>query len=85
MFLKWLFSARKKTGNGTYHIIWDSDASKWLIKKDGEKNPLSNHETKKSALVAGDKIANKLADGQLVVHKMDGDIQKSVKFGRQAA
>ena len=85
MFLNWLFSARKKTENGTYHIVWDSDASKWLIEKDGDNNPLSNHETKKSALDAGDKITNKLADGQLIVHKMDGDIQRSVKYGRQAA
>ncbi|MCD4656110.1 MAG: DUF2188 domain-containing protein [Planctomycetes bacterium] len=85
MFLKWLFSARKKTKSGTYHIVWDSDSSKWFVKKDGEQNPVSDHETKKSALDAGDKIGSELATGQLIVHKMDGDVQKSVNYGRQAA
>ena len=95
MFLKWLFSAWKKTKStfvklmpsakkkvksGTYHIVWDGEKSKWLVEKDGVKNPVSDHETKKSALDAGEKIGNGLSTGRLIVHKMDGDVQKSVNY-----
>ena len=85
MFFKWLFSSRKKSNNGTYHIVWDTDASKWLVKKDGVFAPVSNHDTKKSALDAGHKLSTKLTNGEIIVYKMDGEVQKNIIIGRKAA
>ena len=96
MFSKWLssfwekssgfvLSLVNKSNSGTYHIVWDTKATKWLVKKDNENTPVSNHDTKKSAVDAGQKLGNKLSNGKIVVYKMDGKVQKSIVVGRKAA
>ena len=79
------FSGSKKSDSGTFHIVWDTDASKWLVKKDGENSPVSNHETKKSAMDAGKKLSARLSDGKIIIYKMDGEVQKSIVVNKNAA
>jgi len=83
--VKQLLSSKKDTNNGTYHIVWDTDSSKWLVKKDGKNSPVSDHSTKKSAMDAGQKLSARLSNGKIIIYKMDGEVQKSIVVDKKAA
>jgi Uncharacterized protein conserved in bacteria (DUF2188) len=53
----------------------------WAVKREGQKQPISEHRTQESADKAGRPIARR--DGvELVTHGRDGQIRDSDSFGR---
>ena len=71
-----LAAAKLKDRQGSapvYHVTHDGDG--WALKADGAERAASRHDTKKEAVQAGRDVASR-AEGRLVIHGMDGAVQR---------
>jgi hypothetical protein len=70
------FAAAKLRGRAptVYHVR--AGEEKWEIRKEGGKQPLSEHRTKRQAVKAARDLATAGPPSRLVIHRRDDTVQK---------
>jgi len=64
----------------TFHVLYDSTIEQWKISYEGASMAFSAHANKREAVEAGRELAQSQQPSQLIIHKMDGSIQKEVTY-----
>lgn len=72
-------SAKKSATETVFHLVPSDDD--WAVRLEGGDKDLSVHGTKREALDAARKAAQAKEPSRLVVHKSDGTIQTSYRYG----
>lgn len=68
-------AARKK-----YHVASNPDGG-WDVKKEGGKKSSGHFDTKDEAVARGKTLAKAGDNGQIIIHKKDGQIQTEHTYG----
>ncbi|HEY9839196.1 MAG: DUF2188 domain-containing protein [Candidatus Sericytochromatia bacterium] len=68
-----------------YHVVHSNAAGVWEIKQQRNPQVLSTHRTKEEAVAAGRIIARAAGLGQLIVHKLNGQIETEYTYGKDPA
>lgn len=66
----------------TYHLVPKDE--QWAVRREGSDLDISIHPNKKSALSAARGVAQAHEPSRLVVHRADGTIQDSYRYGEAA-
>lgn len=74
--------ARAKVETMTYHLVPKDEH--WSVRREGSDRDISVHPNKKSALTAARGVAQAHEPSRLVVHRADGTIQDSYRYGEAA-
>lgn len=61
-----------------YHVLADGDD--WMVKGEGASRAVSRHPTKKEAVDAARDIVHSHRPSRLVIHKQDGEIQRTHEY-----
>lgn len=69
---------RDAKGRVRLHVL--ANESEWHIKADGEDEPLDRFPTKEEAIDAAREAAQKAAPSELVIHRLDGSVQRSHSY-----
>lgn len=64
----------------TWHVTTHDDEG-WQVKKAGNEQATSRHETKQDAIEEAKELAKNRELGQIKIHKMDGTIQEERTYG----
>lgn len=73
-------AAAKRRGKAhTYHVKPAEEG--WTLEAEGAKRPESTHTTKHGAVRAGRKLASEKAPSHLVIHRVDGSVQRQHGYG----
>jgi hypothetical protein len=67
----------------TFHVFYDSDLKQWKVSYQGANMAFSAHPNKREAVEAGRELAQSQQPSQLVVHRMDGSVQKETNYGEE--
>lgn len=73
-----LASTKIKTHGVVYHVA--ADGEEWTVKAEGAKRAVSRHGTKKDAVGAARELANASRPSRLVIHKLDGEVQRTHEY-----
>lgn len=73
---------RSKPEAMTYHLVPKDE--QWAVRREGSDLDISIHPNKKSALSAARGVAQAHEPSRLVVHRADGTIQDSYRYGEAA-
>jgi hypothetical protein len=68
-----------------YHILFESDVSAWKVEKEGSPRAITRTEAKDAAIKAAKKLARSATQGEVIIHRKDGEIQERCKYGRDPA
>ncbi|MDX1630452.1 MAG: DUF2188 domain-containing protein [Thermoanaerobaculia bacterium] len=66
-----------------YHVLPVEDG--WAVKAQHEGHPHSTHATKKEALEAAREVVKGDGPTQLIIHRKDGSLQDSHRYGEEHA
>lgn len=66
---------KMSTPKVVYHVSADGD--EWVVMAEGAKRATSRHDTKKEAVSAARDLAKARMPSRLIIHKQDGEIQRS--------
>jgi hypothetical protein len=72
-------AAKRRGKTTTYHVKPADDG--WTLEAEGAKKPESTHTTKRGAVRAGRKLAGDKAPSHLVIHRVDGSVQRQHGYG----
>jgi hypothetical protein len=64
-----------------YHVA--PSRNRWEIKAEGAQRATRVHDTKEKAVAAARELAKKQTPSQLIVHKLDGSVQRQFTFEEQ--
>lgn len=64
-----------------YRVTYNNEKEQWNVKKDGAKRPSASTETKEEAVQTGIGLARKQDHSQLVIRKVNGEIQEERTYG----
>ena len=64
----------------TTHVVPNKEKGGWDVKKGGQKQPISHHRTKDTAVKSGRKTGKKEIN-ELYIHGKDGKIQRKDSHG----
>jgi hypothetical protein len=70
------------TNKRIYHVAPSKD--RWEVKVEGAHRAAGLHDTKEQAVAAGRELARRQRPSELVVHKLDGSIQRQFMFEEEA-
>lgn len=64
-----------------YHVVANPEGG-WFLKEENVKRPVAEAQNKKDAIGIAKKLAKRAKLGQVIIHKMDGKIQREYTYGK---
>ncbi len=64
-----------------YRVTYDRGKDQWNVTRDGAMRPSASTETKEEAVEKGRGLARNQDHSQLVIHKVNGQIQEERTYG----
>jgi hypothetical protein len=71
----------EKMEREVYHVVRNPEGG-WFIKQENIKEPVAEAGNKRDAIGMAKKFAKRAKLGQVIIHKMDGRIQREYTYGK---
>lgn len=68
-----------------YHVTYDHAGEHWQVKQEADASPAGTYSTKEEAVSIARGAAQGNRPSQLIIHKMDGQIQEEYTYGDDPA